>query len=255
MSDPEETPALTETSKLAQELEMRRRAMQRTIQQKVAELRSKGSDDATIKAAVNRVKKAEQVKVSKLQNTNDRAEKGAKHEVIIIPVEWRRHEQETTLIDEVSASVKQSLMSTGLDAWLDGRRQYTPGQKFAYWEHLGVKHRVEIGPEDLKKFTCRVVRADKPGAYLEHQRLNDVPLNPRAILTALVSLGLKVDVDISRVSDEPILNSDDSKAAPLEDQDWAGNFALSSGARAAQKPARSFGPNRRNFQGKQSRPY
>ena len=246
-----------EPSKLDKELEERRRTMQRTIQQKVAELRAQGSDAATIKAAINRVKKAEQVKVSKLQNNYDRAEKGAKHQVVIIPVEWRRHEQETSLIDDVSGSVKQSLMSAGLDAWLDGRRQYTPGQKFAYWEHLGVKHRVEIGPEDLKKFTCRIVRADKPGAYLEHQRLNDVPLNARAIITALDSLGLKVAVDVSLISEEPILkpNNPTTREVPVEDQDWAGNVSLSAGAPAPKKP-RVFGPNRRSFQPQRhSRPY
>ncbi len=249
----------TAASKLDKELEERRRATQRTIQQKVAELRAQGADAAAIASAVNRIKKGEQQKVYKLQNNYDRAEKGAKHQVIIIPVEWRRHEQETAVVDDVSASVKQALMSAGLDAWLDGRRQYTPGQKYAYWEHLGVKHRVEIGPEDLKKFTCRIVRADKPGAYLEHQRLNDVPLNPRAIVTALDSLGLKVNVDISLISDEPILKAaaDAVTGATEEEQDWAGNVALSAGARAAQKKPRVFGPNRRSFQQKNQfrRPY
>lgn len=253
-----EIPVETTVSKLDKELEERRRATQRTIQQKVAELRAQGSDDAAIKSAINRIKKAEQQKVYKLQNNFDRAEKGAKHQVIIVPVEWRRHEQETALVDDVAASVKQSLMSAGLDAWLDGRRQYTPGQKFAYWEHLGVKHRVEIGPEDLKKFTCRIVRADKPGAYLEHQRLNDVPLNARAIITALDSLGLKVNVDVSLISDEPILKpKSDEQDVPVEIQDWAGNVAVSAGA--APKKQRTFGPNRRSFQQRNqrsfSRPY
>ncbi len=38
-----------------------------------------------------------------------------------------------------------------LDVWVDSRRQYTPGQKFAFWEHKGAKYRVEIGPKDLEK--------------------------------------------------------------------------------------------------------
>ena len=82
---------------------------------------------------------------------------------------------------------------------------------------------------------------------------------PRAIVTALDSLGLKVNVDISLISDEPILKSANEavKGAAEEEQDWAGNVALSAGARAAQKKPRVFGPNRRSFQQKNQfrRPY
>ena len=247
-------PVATPT-KLEQELESRRRSMQKAIQQKVAELRAQGADEPTVKGAVNKMKKLEQQKILKLVNSFERAEKGAKHDVIIIPVEWRRHEQETEVVDSTAQAVKQALMSTGLDAWLDGRRQYTPGQKFAYWEHLGVKHRVEIGPEDIKQECCRIVRADKPGAYLEHQRLNQVPLNARAIVSALVSLGLEVGVDVDRISDEPILADKDPKPEDAVAGDWEGNVGFSKPSTREKQPS-LFGP-KRGFRGGRggSRPY
>jgi prolyl-tRNA synthetase len=252
-----QTVAETAATKLKAELEERRRATQRDIQKKVAELRAYGSSASAIKAAVNRIKRVEQEKVIRIQTRSSRAELGMKHQVVIIPVEWRRHEAETSVIDEVAGAVKQALMSTGLDAWLDGRRQYTPGQKFAYWEHLGVKHRIEIGPEDLKNFTCRVVRADKPGAYLEHQRLPSVPLNARSIVEALDSFGLKVQVDINMISDEPILKLKSKKVENVSEEaaDWVGNVALSEES-VATKKMKCFGSKRRNLNpNRSSRPY
>ena len=236
-------------SKLDEELESRRRLMQRTIQKKVAELRAQGADDSVVKSAVNKIKKAEQLKVTKMQQNYERAEKGAKHEVVIIPVEWRRHEQETKTVDEVATAVKQALMSSGLNAWLDGRRQYTPGQKFAYWEHLGVKHRVEVGPEDIKKGTCRIVRADKPGAYLEHQRV-EAALNAQAILRALGVFGLSVDVDIDRVSSDSLIPSEEAVMEPqVEAGDWAGNVAIAPYNAPRERKQSMFGP-KRGFQGR-----
>ena len=48
---------------------------------------------------------------------------------------------------------KKSLSSIGFDAWIDQRTKYTPGQKFAYWEHIGVKYRLEIGPKEVESNT------------------------------------------------------------------------------------------------------
>ena len=38
--------------------------------------------------------------------------------------------------------LKKFLASKKLDVWIDERTKFTPGQKFAYWEHTGVKLRV-----------------------------------------------------------------------------------------------------------------
>ena len=43
---------------------------------------------------------------------------------------------------------------------LDSREQYTPGNKFNYWEMKGVPVRLEIGPRDIENGECVLVRRD-----------------------------------------------------------------------------------------------
>ena len=43
---------------------------------------------------------------------------------------------------------------------LDIRDQYTPGYKFNFWEMKGVPIRIEIGPRDIEKNECVIVRRD-----------------------------------------------------------------------------------------------
>ncbi|GAB5364848.1 hypothetical protein AAMO2058_001005500 [Amorphochlora amoebiformis] len=82
------------------------------------------------------------------------AEKGSKHDIVIIPIFWKNQEEQKARAVSASNHVKKHLHQAGLDTWIDQRHKYTPGQKFAYWEHIGVCMRVEIGPKDLEKNTC-----------------------------------------------------------------------------------------------------
>jgi prolyl-tRNA synthetase len=43
---------------------------------------------------------------------------------------------------------------------LDDRDQYQPGYKYADWEMRGVPVRLEIGPKDIEKDQCVLVRRD-----------------------------------------------------------------------------------------------
>jgi len=43
---------------------------------------------------------------------------------------------------------------------LDDRDAYTPGWKYAEWELRGVPLRIELGPRDLAKNQCVLVRRD-----------------------------------------------------------------------------------------------
>merc|ERR1711934_16107 len=102
---------------------------------------------------------------------------GAKHDIVVIPICWRGRHDHVRIIN-AAQTVKDLLTQQGIDAWIDGRRQYPPGQKFAYWEHLGLKYRVEIGPEDLEKKQCKVCKHGEPGDYQSVQKVS-VSLPPK----------------------------------------------------------------------------
>jgi prolyl-tRNA synthetase len=43
---------------------------------------------------------------------------------------------------------------------VDARENYTPGWKYNHWEQKGVPIRLEVGPRDIEKNQCRLVRRD-----------------------------------------------------------------------------------------------
>jgi hypothetical protein len=170
--------------------EDRRKEMQRKIQKLVMEMRAEGLDETQIKFAITREKRKEERRIIALEEKIANEQKACTHDVVIIPVAWKRHHSDKLSVDATCDNVRRALFSAGLSPWLDCRREYAPGQKFAYWEHMGVKHRIEIGPEDISQGICRVVRADKPGAYLEHRR-EKPELNLQSIVRTLADLGLE----------------------------------------------------------------
>ena len=170
-------------------MEDRRKEMQRKLQKMVLEMRAQGASEADIKYAVTREKRKEERRLIAEEEKRANERKACTHDVIIIPVAWKRNHQEKVSVDVTCDNVRRALFSTGLNPWLDCRREYSPGQKFAYWEHMGVNHRIEIGPEDISLGVCRVVRADTPGAYLEHKRERP-EMNLQSIVRTLASLGL-----------------------------------------------------------------
>jgi len=99
---------------------------------------------------------------------NVAAEKGKKHDIVIVPIFWKHKEQQKEQALKAAKKIKDDLHKGGLDVWIDGRHKYTPGQKFAYWEHLGVVMRVEIGPEDLSKKTCTLRYSPEAGKVAEN---------------------------------------------------------------------------------------
>lgn len=165
------------------------------------------------------------------------------------------------MLDVLSAAedVKALVAQQGVDAWVDSRRHYKPGQKFAHWEFRGVMLRVEVGPEDLAAGVCRVCRSTTPGDYLtvEKKRVKLPPAGGRSLLLALKEWGLtQIEVErrdgdsaeeedaadgvVERVAVKPpkgkvIAASTGSKEAD-EDEDLAGNWA----PRVAQKAEKKF---------------
>ena len=79
-----------------------------------------------------------------------REELGKKHDLVIIPIFWKRNVGEKENIIDACNELKEKLIAYRLNVWIDQRTKYTPGQKYAYWEHLGVLVRIEMGPKELK---------------------------------------------------------------------------------------------------------
>ena len=101
------------------------------------------------------------------QEAEEAAALACPHDVIIIPVIFRGRKDKLQLM-EAAEQCKRILMQQGVDTWIDSRRQYTPGQKFAFWEHKGTKFRIEIGPRDFAEGKiCLCKHPDTPGDYLK----------------------------------------------------------------------------------------
>lgn len=209
--------AADEEVTLQAELEKQRREHQKAVQQAVIALQKQGIAKKEIDAAKNKLKRqfekekvkllrkhgafskkngdAEEevaelpVKTEAMKAKEHREELQVKHEVVVIPIAYRRHTDRAKKVEVVCENVKQALMTRGIDCWVDQRRQYTPGQRFAYWEHLGICYRIEVGEVEADKGTCNVVHTKTPGAYLEHDRAKGVPLNTGAILVKLRDFG------------------------------------------------------------------
>lgn len=203
---PSSTPFETPSKPQPGPYEDRRKEMQRKLQKIVISMRAEGYSEIDIKQAINKEKRKEERKIIALEEKRANEQKACSNDVIIIPVAWKRNHNEKVSVDVTCDNVRRALYSTGLNPWLDCRREYSPGQKFAYWEHMGVKFRIEIGPEDIAQGVCRVVRADKPGAYLEHQR-EKPELNLQQIIRALRYLGLEKcdDMNAELMNDENLV--------------------------------------------------
>lgn len=225
-----------ETAEEAAGEEEKRRAAQREIQQLVVRLRAEGKSEAEIRAAKEELRakhgglrkpdgRAEMKRKAwkewldsgtfQEQRAQERTERlQRKHELVVIPVIWRgRHDHQEVL--RAAEDVKACVAQQGVDVWLDARRHYTPGQKFAHWEHRGVMLRVEVGPEDLKEGVCRVCRAKAPGEYksVERKRLRLPPAGARALLLTLKEWGLsKIEVERRPEDDKEEEEEDNAEA-------------------------------------------
>ena len=211
-----------------------RKNMQREIQSLVRQMRSENIPEHEIKIKVNQLKKKRQKIILKEINKADRLEKGAKHHVVIIPVFWRREEKNKFNVETVCSEIQTRLIRHGINVWIDSRREYTPGQKYAYWEHLGVALRIEVGASELNASTgpcCNIVCATKPGAYTEHLRSKS-SLNSKAIISQLTKYGLKDRCpDLAEENywsdDDYVSNSVEVGEDVQDNADTAGNVHIS----------------------------
>jgi len=232
--------------------EARRRA-QKEIQQLVVKLRAEGKTKQEIEAAKRDLKKNCPIPLTKPDSSRakkteawkqwmsaadepkpkpdpEKRQEGLehKHDLVIIPVIWRgRHDHEE--IQKAAEDVKATLAQQGLDVWVDSRRHYTPGQKFAHWEFRGVMIRIEIGPEDFQAGMLKLCKAKEAGDYqsVEKMRLRLPPRGNRKLLLALKDWGLE-QIEIERREGDDS-DEEDAPAATVKesskDDDLTGNWA------------------------------
>jgi len=77
-------------------------------------------------------------------------------QVVLVPIPSPKVDLET--IEAKCDELCRSLRQADIRAEVDKRRNYTPGWKYNWWEMKGVPIRVEIGPKDMTRGTCRLVR-------------------------------------------------------------------------------------------------
>jgi prolyl-tRNA synthetase len=83
----------------------------------------------------------------------------APHQVVIVPIPPRKGDVNDAVLPKCR-EVLQGLRAADLRAHLDDRDTQLPGWKYADWEMRGVPVRMEIGPKDLEKDQCVLVRRD-----------------------------------------------------------------------------------------------
>lgn len=82
-------------------------------------------------------------------------------QIVVIPilnVKLKAEEKEALL--KQADALHKDLTAAGIRATKDFRENYTPGWKYNHWELKGVPIRLELGPRDMEKEACVLVRRD-----------------------------------------------------------------------------------------------
>jgi len=83
----------------------------------------------------------------------------APHQVVIVPIPPKKGDWSAAILPK-AREVAAALRGAGLRVHLDERDQFQPGYKYADWEMRGVPVRLELGPRDVEKDQCVLVRRD-----------------------------------------------------------------------------------------------
>jgi len=93
-------------------------------------------------------------------------------DVVVVPIFWKGEAGQRARVLSACVDAERVCAEAGLQAVLDGGTKYTPGQKFAHWEHKGVRLRVEIGPREAEASVCTVALTLEAGSVAK--RFNGV---------------------------------------------------------------------------------
>jgi prolyl-tRNA synthetase len=83
----------------------------------------------------------------------------APYQVVIVPIPPRKGDVNEAVLPK-AREVAARLRDAGVRVHLDDRDQHQPGFKYADWEMRGVPVRLELGPKDIEKDQCVLVRRD-----------------------------------------------------------------------------------------------
>jgi prolyl-tRNA synthetase len=83
----------------------------------------------------------------------------APHQVVIVPIAPRKGDWHEAILPK-AREVQAALRAAGVRVHLDDRDTYQTGYKYADWEMRGVPLRLELGPKDVEKDQCVLVRRD-----------------------------------------------------------------------------------------------
>ena len=77
-------------------------------------------------------------------------------QVAIVPIPFKGREEEVlTYSKEIFEIIKEKYRVI-----LDDKKDATPGEKYYYWERMGVPIRIEIGPKEVESKTITLMRRD-----------------------------------------------------------------------------------------------
>ena len=85
--------------------------------------------------------------------------KVAPHQVVIVPIPPRKGDWNEAVLPK-AREVHAALRGAGIRVHLDDRDTQQTGFKYSDWEMRGVPLRLEIGPKDIEKDQCVLVRRD-----------------------------------------------------------------------------------------------
>jgi prolyl-tRNA synthetase len=108
----------------------------------------------------------------------------APYQVVIVPIPPRKGDWAEAVLPR-ARQLLSALREAGIRAHLDDRDQFQPGFKYADWEMRGAPVRLEIGPKDIEKDQCVLVRRDtREKAFVPTSQL---AARSRELLAALQS--------------------------------------------------------------------
>jgi prolyl-tRNA synthetase len=85
--------------------------------------------------------------------------KVAPYQVVIVPIPPRKGDVNEAVLPK-AREVASRLRAAGIRVHVDDRDTQQPGFKYADWEMRGVPLRLELGPKDIEKDQCVLVRRD-----------------------------------------------------------------------------------------------
>uniref|UniRef100_A0A7S2RI47 Anticodon-binding domain-containing protein n=1 Tax=Mucochytrium quahogii TaxID=96639 RepID=A0A7S2RI47_9STRA len=127
------------------------------------------------------------------EKARKRDELAKKHDLVIIPIVWKRRPEEMNMVLDRVRILKEKFVKHRINTWIDQRTSLLPGEKYAYWESLNVKFRIEVGPKEAVANSVCLSKTTEPGQMA--QRWKDLDMGSEEglhdLLTILRDEGLK----------------------------------------------------------------